>query len=76
MADKMIPRERVMTALKGGIPDRVPWVEGYVHPSLVNKILGREVQPTRLTTRQRQILTQLGFSTPAKILSRQLPRAP
>lgn len=38
--------------------------------------LGREVQPTRLTTRQRQILTQLGFSTPAQILSRQLPRAP
>jgi len=38
--------------------------------------IGREVQPTRLTTRQRQILTQLGFSTPAQILSRQLPRAP
>ncbi len=38
--------------------------------------LGREVQPTRLTTRQRQILGQLGFSTPAQILSRQLPRAP
>ena len=38
--------------------------------------LGREVQPTRLTTRQRQILGQLGFHTPAQILSRQLPRAP
>lgn len=38
--------------------------------------LGREVQPTRLTTRQRQILQQLGFNTPAQILSRQLPRAP
>ena len=38
--------------------------------------LGREVQPTRLTTRQRQILSQLGFHTPAQILSRQLPRAP
>ena len=38
--------------------------------------LGREVQPTRLTTRQRQILIQLGFFTPAQILSRQLPRAP
>jgi transposase len=37
---------------------------------------GREVQPTRLTTRQRQILGQLGFHTPAQILSRQLPRAP
>jgi transposase len=38
--------------------------------------LGREVQPTRLTTRQRQILHQLGFDTPAQILSRRLPRAP
>jgi transposase len=38
--------------------------------------LGREVQPTRLTTRQRQILVQLGFFTPAQILSRKLPRPP
>jgi transposase len=38
--------------------------------------LGREVQPTRLTTRQREILQQLGFDTPAQILSRKLPRAP
>ncbi len=38
--------------------------------------LGREVQPTRLTTRQRQILQQLAFDTPAQILSRKLPRAP
>lgn len=38
--------------------------------------LGREVQPTRLTTRQREILQRLGFDTSAKILSRQLPRAP
>jgi hypothetical protein len=38
--------------------------------------LGREVQPTRLTTRQRQILGQLGFRTPAQILSGRLPRPP
>ncbi len=38
--------------------------------------LGREVQPTQLTTRQRQILGQLRFDTPAQILSRRLPRAP
>jgi transposase len=38
--------------------------------------LGREVRPTRLTTRQRQILQQLGFDTPAQILSRTLPRPP
>jgi transposase len=40
------------------------------------KRLGREVQPTRLTTRQREILNQLRFDTPAQILSRRLPRAP
>lgn len=38
--------------------------------------LGREVQPTRLKTRQREILQRLGFHTPARILSSQLPRAP
>jgi transposase len=38
--------------------------------------VGREVQPTRLTTRQREILQQLGFSTPAQILSKRLPRPP
>jgi transposase len=38
--------------------------------------VGREVQPTRLTTRQRDILQRLGFGTPAQILRRQLPRAP
>jgi transposase len=38
--------------------------------------LGREVQPTRLTTQQREILQQLGFSTPAQILSQRLPRPP
>ena len=38
--------------------------------------LGRKVQPTRLTTRQREILNQLGFDTPAQILSRRLPRGP
>lgn len=38
--------------------------------------LGREVQTTQLTTRQRQILQRLGFSTPAQILSQRLPRPP
>jgi transposase len=37
---------------------------------------GREVQPTRLITRQREIIQRPGFDTPAQILSRQLPRAP
>lgn len=38
--------------------------------------LGIEVQPTRLTPRQRTILQQLNFSTPAQILSKRLPRPP
>ena len=37
---------------------------------------GRIVYPTRLTARQRQILTQLGFRTPAQILWQRLPRPP
>jgi transposase len=36
----------------------------------------REVCPTRLTTRQRNILKRLQFSTPAQILSRRLPPRP
>jgi transposase len=38
--------------------------------------VGRKVEPTRLSTRQREILQQLGFSTPAQILSQRLPRPP
>jgi transposase len=38
--------------------------------------LGREVQPTRLTRRQRTLLQELGFATPAQILSQRLPRPP
>lgn len=37
--------------------------------------LGRVVYATRLTTRQRAILTRLGYPTPAQTLSRILPRA-
>jgi transposase len=38
--------------------------------------LGRVVQPTQLTTRQREIIQRLGFLTPAQLLSKRLPRAP
>ena len=37
---------------------------------------GEEVQPTRLTRQQREILQQLGFRSPAQILKSRLPRAP
>jgi hypothetical protein len=38
--------------------------------------VGREVQPTQLTSRQRQILQRLGFATPAQVLSKCLARPP
>jgi transposase len=38
--------------------------------------VGRVVRPTSLTTRQREILNLLGFSTPSQILRNRLPRAP
>jgi len=37
----MTSRERVLTALKLGKPDRVPWVESSVHNALAEKLLGR-----------------------------------
>jgi uroporphyrinogen decarboxylase len=43
--EQMTPRERVMTTLKLGQADRVPWVENYVHSSLVNSIFGRAIVP-------------------------------
>jgi hypothetical protein len=38
--------------------------------------LGRIISPTRLTTRQRNILQRLKFPTPAQTLSRRLPSPP
>jgi transposase len=38
--------------------------------------LGREVQPTRLGSQQRELLQHLGFPSPAQILSQLLPRGP
>ena len=37
---------------------------------------GRVIHPTQLSPRQRQILAQLGFPTPAQVLARQLPLPP
>ena len=38
--------------------------------------LGREVNPTRLTARQKEILQRLNLPTPAQFLNRLLPRPP
>ncbi len=42
---KMLPRERVLTALNCKEPDRVPWVEKYVHWQIASKILGHSITP-------------------------------
>ena len=36
----MKPRERVLTALKRGTPDQVPWVENDIEESLQVRIMG------------------------------------
>jgi uroporphyrinogen decarboxylase len=41
---KMTSRERVLTALHLGQPDRVPWVESYIHDELASALLGRVVK--------------------------------
>ena len=45
MKNEMTSRERVMTALNLGQPDRVPWIESYVHASLESQIIGKAVVP-------------------------------
>ena len=59
--------EQVVTPLEG---------PAEVEPVARQRLHARVVQATRLTTRQRELLEQLGFPTPAQILSRRLPRAP
>lgn len=43
MKETMTPRERVLRTLNGEIADRVPWVEIYVQPDMVEKIVNRPV---------------------------------
>jgi len=37
---EMKPRERILTALQRGIPDRVPWVENDIEEEIQEKIMG------------------------------------
>jgi hypothetical protein len=37
---EMKPRERVLTALRRGVPDRVPWVENDIEEELQGRIMG------------------------------------
>lgn len=41
---QLTSRERVLTALRREEPDRVPWVESYMHQPLAEKILGYSLQ--------------------------------
>ncbi|MBN1349239.1 hypothetical protein JXJ21_07510 [candidate division KSB1 bacterium] len=42
--EKMTSRERVLTALKRAIPDRVPWIEGIVDDSLATRLTGEPIR--------------------------------
>jgi hypothetical protein len=52
MKNEMTSRERVITVLTGGIPDRVPWMEGITENNIASKVCGSpinvkwEVSPT------------------------------
>jgi uroporphyrinogen decarboxylase len=38
----MIPRERILTVLEGGIPDRVPWIENYISNEVAAGLFGND----------------------------------
>ena len=41
---ELSPRERVLTALRRGMPDRLPWIEGIVADSLATKLVGEPIR--------------------------------
>ncbi len=61
----MTPKERVMTALARGIPDRVPWMEGGVDESLQVKLMDgrRDYTPGELC--RRLGMDAFGWSVPS-----------
>ena len=38
--------------------------------------MGQAIQPTKLTSKQREVLQRVGFESPAQVLSKRLPRSP
>jgi hypothetical protein len=42
----MTPRERVLTALRREVPDRVPWMEGIVENGIASAVCGRPINVT------------------------------
>lgn len=47
--EELTPRERVLTALRRGVPDRVPWIENEIEEELQVKIMGTtEYEPADL----------------------------
>jgi len=61
----MTSRERVLTALKLGKPDRVPWVESSVHNTLAEKLLKRSNFEKATVT---QLFSAPGSRIPPEVL--------
>jgi len=61
----MTPRERVMTALARGIPDRVPWMEGSVDESLQVKLMDGRRDYTPAEFCRRMGMSAFGWSVPS-----------
>lgn len=58
---ELTPRERVLTALRLKEPDRIPWVELYMHTQLAEDILGKLAQMPRNLRISPQILEVLNL---------------
>lgn len=60
----MTPRERVLTALKGGQPDRVPWVEGGFEETIKLQVMGGRTDFTPGELCRRLGMDGFGFHFP------------
>mgnify|MGYP000881570321 CR=1 FL=1 len=61
----MTPRQRVMTALARGIPDRVPWMEGSVEESLQVELMDGRNDYTHGELCRRLGMDAFGWSVPS-----------
>jgi uroporphyrinogen decarboxylase len=60
----MTPKQRVMTALRRGIPDRVPWLEGSVDESLQIKLMDGRTDFTHGELCRKLGMDGFGWSVP------------
>ena len=61
----MTPKQRVMTAIRRGVPDRVPWLEGSVDESLQLKLMNGRTDFTHGDLCRRLGMDGFGWSVPA-----------